>query len=512
MENILDYTKLEVFNEFFDAFREYYPGDKGTLKNYHSRFLKFVLFLKEKRSITPLEADSEDLAAYHLFLKSKESRISPQIVSLYLNSLNSLYAFLIRKGLYAGENPFKTYKENLNDVEIRIEKNLSRRLGIRVAQKDKFTDEEVARLLDAIPKVTRNPYLALAIDIAVNTGIREDGIGKLTLDKIKKDETTGKFYIQLTKGMNEEENDTKTHSQKVPFPPTLFERIEKFLEERDIKKAKRGKIIPEELKNHLFLSNQLGPLTGAEISARFRQLILQVIPKEEIEKRKLSFHSLRKTFATRMLKDFPLHTVSKMLGHSKITTTIHYLKLNEQEVLTEYAEKAKEKDLDFITGLETKKKSEKIQVAEKDIIEQQKAIDLEIDKVTEALLSVPEQPEQYEIRLKQLIEERSDLRSQLMSPREQQLYEEVKNLQRQNARLQEELRFANERQKELPNFKFYERKTKKNLKAQMKERAISLKEEGLGYGKIADIVNNEFNTKFTRQAIKYWIVKRQSQE
>ena len=57
----------------------------------------------------------------------------------------------------------------------------------------------------------------------------------------------------------------------------------------------------------------------------FNRILKEIAEVLEINK-KLTHHTARKTFATTILlnNDIPIETVSKLLGHSKITTTLSY--------------------------------------------------------------------------------------------------------------------------------------------------------------------------------------------
>ncbi|OLS15233.1 MAG: putative site-specific recombinase XerD [Promethearchaeota archaeon CR_4] len=501
MDNLSGNPNLENFQELNDEFARIYKRDQSTLRTYRARFNKYHEFLTTKRGIPIVLAERDDIAAYADHL---DGEVAPQVKPQYLSALKVLYAFLIKKGIYKGENPFEVYQKSLDSFDL-VNAKHDNTLN-RIPQKDKFTDEEVELMLDKAPKLMQVPYLTMVIDAGVNSGIRVKSISKLTLDKLRKDDTTGVFYIQLTKGLIAEENDTKTRSQRVPIPETFVERIKAFVERRNQTFVKEGVTIPSDWQGRVFLSNRGHPLDGESISHKFTQFIRKVLPQDMIRARKLSIHSLRKSFASRKLKEgFTLHEVSKMLGHTKITTTILYLQLNEQEVLDAYAEKQKEKSLDFLAEIEAAKETRKTQVSESEIIAQEKVIDTEMMEVLAMLLDKRNDRERLMIHLRQLIEERSVLRAQLISPREQKLLEEREMLLRRIKQLEEETRFASERLKQLPNYKLFEKKTKKTLKTQMQERAAALREQGLGYGKIADAINEEFHTPFTRQTIKYWL-------
>ena len=53
----------------------------------------------------------------------------------------------------------------------------------------------------------------------------------------------------------------------------------------------------------------------------------------EIDGRKAGFHALRHSFSTMLLnEDVPLYSISTMLGHKKIDTTMLYLDINTSKL------------------------------------------------------------------------------------------------------------------------------------------------------------------------------------
>ena len=51
-------------------------------------------------------------------------------------------------------------------------------------------------------------------------------------------------------------------------------------------------------------------------------------------KKQLTFHMVRHTFATTvtLMNGFPIESISKMLGHSKITTTMIYARVSQSKI------------------------------------------------------------------------------------------------------------------------------------------------------------------------------------
>lgn len=72
---------------------------------------------------------------------------------------------------------------------------------------------------------------------------------------------------------------------------------------------------------------------------KMNQHIKSIIKKCGIEK-KITFHAARHTFATTvtLLNDVPIETVSKMLGHTKLSTTQRYARVVEKKISNDMAE------------------------------------------------------------------------------------------------------------------------------------------------------------------------------
>ncbi len=509
MIDITNLAELEDFPAIVESFKASYRRDASTLRTYENRFNRWHDFLVDVRQSSILVANGEDVKLYVEQLTNDGMML--HVRRQYVQAVKTLYAFLTSRGKFEGENPVLAYEGKLDAFD----KQNARydRTAQRVPQKDKFSKEELEKLLANADRTRALQKLRMVIDVAINTGIRVDGIGKLTLDKFEQTES-GQYYIQLTKGNIPEDNDTKTHSYQVPITETFVRRVLEYVEQRNAWMGTPGD-------KRVFVSPFGNIFSGNELSQHFGRFIRKFIDPEEIQKRKLSIHSLRKNFGSRMLNEehFSLLEVSKMLGHTKISTTQIYLKLSEKEVNDAFATKAKTQQLDPIEKLKAEQESRKVQKSQEEISGELKQIDSELREVGEMLLSGDGNQTHLRKREIELIREREQLTSQMMTPREQDLMQERELLLQRIKSLENQLAFASDKMKQLPNFKLYERKTKANLKEQMQTRARELAGPGtivinkgkqerhyaIGLGEIADKINEEFNTQFTRGTIKYWL-------
>lgn len=480
----------------FECFRKNYPRDPTTHRVYRLRVMKFLRFIEEK-GITLADISEDIIGAYYEYIKAD---LSPKIQGIYMNTLKIWLGFLTDAGALK-KNYVEAFLSSLSKTDLLTDNYLRSISKTRITNKDKLTDEEIELVMEAARR-GRAKYMPLAIDVAVSTGIRVDGIGKLTLDKIRFDEVHKLHYIQLTKGLVWEESDTKSHSYRVPVEEALVDRIKAFVEKRN--NNKKQKVKPE-FEHHLFVSNTGNAMEGNTISMQFTIIIRRVIDRKEIDSRKLSFHSLRKSFGTRMLqKGFKIHEVSKMLGHSDVLVTMRYLRIDQSQIFDAYAEKRQEQSLDLFDDLNAIKENKAQQREESEIVKQQQELDRELEKLLSMFVSGTNNQTLVQIRIGEIIAAREQLRSQILTPREQKLVQELEFYKNRANQLQQEL-LAREKMQELTNYKFYERKAKKSIKQQMHDRAAELRGQELGYGKIADMINEEFSTTFSRGTIKYWL-------
>ena len=122
----------------------------------------------------------------------------------------------------------------------------------------------------------------------------------------------------LVKGMDGDDwlntQRTKTGEPvKIPLLPVALEIIDKYRDDREL--AKQDRLLP-------YYSNQMMNRTLKEIASACGI------------KKKMTFHTARHTFATSITlsNGVPIETVSKLLGHTKLSTTQIYARVLEKKV------------------------------------------------------------------------------------------------------------------------------------------------------------------------------------
>ena len=172
-------------------------------------------------------------------------------------------------------------------------------------EREFLTDEELNRIENFIPKIERLASVKDLFVFSCYTGISYGDIMKLNKESIING-VDGKPWIMAIR------NKTAT-----PFKIPLLAKAELLIEKYNNhpRTLYNGSLLPT-------ISNQ-----------RLNSYLKEIADICEIKKN-LTFHMARHTFATTVTlsNGVPLETVSKMLGHSKLTTTRIYARVVEQKI------------------------------------------------------------------------------------------------------------------------------------------------------------------------------------
>ncbi len=395
------------------------------------------------------------------------------------NDMNKLCKFLLYKKILK-TNPVKRYKETLSDFERdSIIYNKKKELTSN-SSRDKV---EMSEFLGARKNASDNPRLSwcpLAMDIAVDTGMRRKSICLFAMWKMRFNESLGWWEIHLTK--SDRVDDVKKHGQIIPITQELHERIVTFVEARNERLKKAGKFIPA-YADWVIVSETTGrPISLGWFSQCIHEQLAAVIPEEEMKNRELCLHSIRKLYGTTMHneKGFSVEQVSMLLGHKDTRVTRVYLRLNDAELTKAYKEKSKITNLNLSAGDAA---PVQVQVPPEGLAGKVASVRLELRNLIQsgdpsAAMRIDATFAEYERLVKQwLPRTRPEDDVESIVKREIEKHEKAK------------------RQPE---------KSKRDRKV---ERALELHQQGKGCGAIAKILENEFGEviKGGRKTVYYWV-------
>ena len=283
IENFIDYLRFE---------RHLSPN---TVESYKRDLAKDHLFLKEK-DISDFESITHEEII--LFLEGLYKTQSDSSISRILSTIRNFYKYLLRNDSIK-KNPFiKIKNPRLPGKEIRI-----------------LDQEEVSRFLESIPSSTELQLRDRAmIELLYSCGIRVSEIINLRLSDIDLDEELIRF---IGKGNKE---------RIVPVSNTAKKYLIKYLN------AARYKIEGERKSDYVFLNKN-----GVKMSRQgFWKILKRYSEKSGFDKN-LYPHIFRHSFATHLLEEgADLRIVQELLGHSSISTTEIYTKLDKKHLKESY--------------------------------------------------------------------------------------------------------------------------------------------------------------------------------
>lgn len=242
------------------------------LRNYSPKTLKsYLRCTQEFISWAHKEKIGDTHAAFRSFAVELASRkLASQSIHLYLSAIKFF---------------FRTVLHEIQSMPIPAPKRGNRLPEI-------LAREEISRLLGSV----QNPKHRLIIALAYGSGLRVGEVVRLKIGDLNLSERT--VFVRQGKGMKD---------RVTVFPDYCHSLVEAF----SVGKTKD---------QFLFESNRGGRLTERTAQKIFEH----AADKANIQKR-VTFHSLRHSFATHLLEDgVDIRYVQELLGHANIRTTQRY--------------------------------------------------------------------------------------------------------------------------------------------------------------------------------------------
>lgn len=273
---------------------------EGTMVNYYTTKRYIHEFLKARRRISDIplnDLNYQFINDFELFLRSQKPArgyrgLTNNGVMKHLERLRKVVSLGVRLE-WIDRDPFKLYQLRFHKVE-----------------RGFLTEDE----LEAIEsRVFKKAHLQLVKDLflfACYTGLSYADLMQLKPANIHEG-MDGDKWIKITR------QKSRT-SVTTPLLPEALEIMERY--EDDPRAVVRGSVFPS-------LSNQ-------KLNSYLKEIAIQC----KIEKN-LTFHLARHTFATTvtLTNGVPIETVSKMLGHTKISTTQIYARVIEKKISEDMA-------------------------------------------------------------------------------------------------------------------------------------------------------------------------------
>jgi integrase len=269
--------------------------EKGTMKNYYTteKYVKEFLLKKHRTSDIYLsELNYQFVIEFEIFLRShaplqNRKKLANNGVMKHLERLRKMVTLAVKLE-WTGKDPFANYQLKFQ----RIERGFLSKEELSAIEEVKITHETLEYVKDMF---IFSCYTGLAYADLMQLKPEQLLIG-----------IDGGYWIKTTR----QKTDTLVN---VPLLP-------------------KAKLIAEKYKDHprAIPEGRLFPYISNQTMNGHLKMLAQIC---NIHKN-LSFHIARHTFATTVTlsNGVPIETVSKMLGHTKITTTQIYAKVVERKI------------------------------------------------------------------------------------------------------------------------------------------------------------------------------------
>lgn len=281
-EKIANEAANMTFSELFEEYYQPHIQNKDRKSTYDREVHLYKKWLKPILGGVKLNLISR-ISLIRLLQPMEKKRLSNRTKNYAIALTRQVFNFAIRNELFAGDNPAARFDE--------LKKEDNRRMKF-------LSDEELNNLLEELKKRSYSVYLMALI--SADSGLRAGEIFKLTWADVSLEEKM--LFLR----------DTKNGKNRFAY---MTDRVAE-----EFSKLKQG-----EGNEFVFQSKAGGKIE--HVSRTFERAVKALGLNDGITDRrqKVVFHSLRHTFASRLVqKRVSLYEVKELLGHSDIAMTQRY--------------------------------------------------------------------------------------------------------------------------------------------------------------------------------------------
>jgi site-specific recombinase XerD len=289
--NLVETTLIKVKNQNFAQYHDAFINDLRSKGRAESTFIAYskdieqlLNFFSERGILKIQDTTIEDLEAYKKHLQ--DNNYTPKSVSRKINSTRTFYKYLVSTGKLSDNPSDKLAHPKFETKPPRV-----------------LSEMEYRALRDVSRSDTR---LYSIIEILLQTGIRIGELASLTTDDVRTQDVDGKklYYLYIAEYGSHD-------SRRVPLNKSAKKAVDDYLEIR-----------PDTDEETLFITKNGRPLLVRNI----RTTIDKAFERAGIKNAKVN--DLRNTFIAHHLSNgVSLVTVSKLVGHKRLSTTEKYLNL-----------------------------------------------------------------------------------------------------------------------------------------------------------------------------------------
>ncbi|MAW96445.1 MULTISPECIES: site-specific integrase [unclassified Leeuwenhoekiella] len=284
-------TVLELFKEHNQKILDLIKTGEyaiGTYKRYDTVFNHLQEYIRlnfEREDIALKDVDFQFIDGFAFYLKSKKACANNTTLK-YIRNFKKVIRIAQARN-YIQKDPFINWK-----------------MKKKVVNREFLTEMEIKRMSKKAFEMDRLSQVRDIFIFSCFTGLAYVDVQKLTKDDIRQS-SDGMSWIKIKRAK------TDTPSS-IPILPEAQLIIDKY-SDKDFE-----------------IDNKLLPVaSNQKVNAYLKEIA--VLCKI---KKKLTFHLARHTFATTVTlgRGVPIETVSKMLGHTNLTTTQHYAKVLDLKI------------------------------------------------------------------------------------------------------------------------------------------------------------------------------------